>query len=206
MPTPSPPLPPADAAWDARYPPALCAAAAFHFAPLAITHAASDWLAARARATGLPVADLGAGAGKFCVAAAARHPNVRWVGLEIRPALLAEAERWRSGYALGNLSFRDANITTHPLDGYAGAFCFNPFYERLDASATELGDGVSRGRAAYREACTGLRQNLSSTPPGFRLAAYYCHGPELPAGWSIYNELRVDRLEGLIRPRRAAAQ
>lgn len=201
MPPPPPPLPPTDAAWDARYPPALRAAAAYHFAPLAVAHAAADWLAAHARATGRPVADLGAGAGKFCLAAAARHPDVAWVGLEIRPALLAEAERWRAGFGLANARFAEADVTAHDLAPYAGAFCFNPLYERLDASATELGGGVPRGREAYREACAGLRQNLGRRGrPGFRLAAYYCHGPEVPAGWTLDWAPGHDRLAGWVRP------
>ena len=195
------PYPPVDDdAWDARYPPALRPAAALHFAPVRVAELAADWLAAAARAVQRPVIDLGAGAGKFCLVAAERHRDVEWVGAELRPALLAEAERQRAAAGLDNLCLLTADITTLELAPYAGAFLFNPFYEQLDASATELGPGLLRGRAAYRAACAGLRQNLTHAPADFRLVAYYCHGPELPAGWRSGREACDGRLEEWIKP------
>lgn len=190
------PLPTSDAAWDARYPPDLRVAAPLHFVPLATARAASDWLAQHARASGKPVVDLGAGAGKFVLAAADRHPGVEWVGLELRASLLGEAERWRREARLANVGFAKADITAADLGAYAGAFCFNPFYEQLDASARGLGDGLPRGRAAYRAACASLRENVARVGPGFALATYFCHGPEIPAQWRRTWEAEDGRLVG----------
>lgn len=195
-------LPSTDEAWADRYPPHLAAAAEFHFAPLEIAHAASDWLAEGARAAGKPIVDLGAGAGKFCLAAAARHSDVEWVGAEIRPALVAEARRLQAGFGLLNCRFAEADITSSDLTPYAGAFLFNPFYEQLDASADELGDGLPRGRDAYRRACAALRQNLALLGGRFRLATYYCHGPEVPTGWGQVWVPALDRLAGWTRAER----
>ena len=176
-----PDLPSDDAAWDALYAGALATAAPLHFTDLATVYAASDWLVA---AGGTRFVDLGSGTGKFVLAAAARHPDVAWWGVELRPELHAIAEEARVRYGIGNAHFSLADLRDFPLTGFAGAYVFNPFGELLDPRP-DLGAGGlgERGTAAYRASRGALRQNLRRTPEGFRVTTYYCEEGQVPRGY-----------------------
>ena len=176
-----PALPTDDDAWDGLYAGALAGAAGFHFTDLATAHAASDWLVAGG---GTRFVDLGSGTGKFVLAAAARHPDVQWWGAELRPELHAVAEDWRRRYGLANAHFAQVDLRDFPLAGFAGAYVFNPFGELLDPRPDLGADGLGeRGAVAYRASLGALRQNLSTTPEGFRLATYYCGEGQVPRGY-----------------------
>lgn len=171
-----PALPADDAAWDARYGPAFTAAAPLHFTDLATVRRASDWLTARlADGEAARFVDLGSGAGKFVLAAAARHPAVQWWGVERRGELHTVAEEWRRRYGVDNAHFVRGDLRDFPLDGFAGAYVFNPFGELLDPRPDLGTAGLGpRGTAAYRAAVRALRQNLRGVGEGFRLATYFC--------------------------------
>ncbi len=191
-------LPTSDAAWRARLSPEWLAAAEFHFTELAVAHRASDWLVARAGAGAHTFADLGAGAGTFCLAAAERHPGYAWRGIELRPGLVAEAERWRDEYNLRNCDFAVGDITTAELPAYSGAYLFNPFGELLDPRP-DLGQDLVRGTEAYRAACVGLRQNLLHTRPGFALVSYFTAGDEIPEAFERAWAAEDEKLVGWVR-------
>ena len=174
-----------DAEWDAAYGPRLAAAAGVHFTDLASVHRASDYLAGGARGTGEgALVDLGSGAGKFVLAAAARHPACIWRGVEARPELVAEAEAWRARYGVPNARFERGDLLEVDLADYAGAYLFNPFAELLDARP-DLGGGLGAwGREGFRAGVGALRQNLSRAAEGFRLVTYYCEEGQVPEGYA----------------------
>ena len=176
------PLPETDADWDRRYGPALAPAAGLHFSDLAAVRRAADFLAAGPQAA-RGVIDLGAGAGKFVLAAADRHPGLPWVGVDFSEGLLAEAEAWRTRHGLHNAHFLHADLLDVPLAGYGGAYVFNPFGGLLDPDAS--GGLIARGRdvAAYRRCVGALRQNVRDVEPGFRLVTYYCEEGQVPSGY-----------------------
>lgn len=178
----APTLPEDDRAWDRRYGAQLAAAAALHFSDLAAVVAASDFLAAGV-ASARGVVDLGAGAGKFVVAAAARYPALPWIGVDFSEGLIAEAEAWRTRYGLPNAHFLHADLLTFPLAGYGGAYVFNPFGGLLDPDAS--GGLIARGRdvESYRRSVLALRQNLRDVRAGFRLVTYFCEEGQVPAGY-----------------------
>ena len=178
-----PDLPTDDAAWDALYAGGRSAAAAFHFTDLPTVRRVGDWLVEGLhRGQDARFVDLGSGTGKFVLAAAARHPDVQWWGVELRPELHAVAEDWRARYGVANAHFVRADLRDFRLEGFAGAYVFNPFGELLDPRPDLGTEGLgARGPAAYREALGALRQNLGRVGEGFRLATYYC-GEEVTGG------------------------
>ena len=177
-------LPETDEEWDAAYGAGLTAAAGWHFTDLASAHRASDYLAGGVAGTGeRACVDLGSGAGKFVLAAAARHPARVWHGVEARPRLVAEAEAWRARYGVPNARFEAGDLLEVNFADYAGAYLFNPFGELLDARP-DLGGGLrARGREGFRAGVGALRQNLSRAPEGFRLVTYYCEEGQVPEGY-----------------------
>ena len=178
----TPHLPGTDADWDRRYGPGLDVAAALHFSDLDAARRAADFLAVGALAP-RGVIDLGAGAGKFVIAAAARHPDIAWVGVDFSETLVHEAEAWRERYRIANAHFLHADLLTVPLSGYGGAYVFNPFGGLLDPDHS--GGLIARGRdvEAYRRSVGALRQNLRDAPAGFRLVTYFCEAAQVPRGY-----------------------
>ena len=187
------PLPTSDAAWHARLHPAWRAAADLQFTELSAVARVSDWLVASVTGPGKRFVDLGSGAGKFCLAAAERHPDHEWHGVELRPDLVAEAVRWRVRHGIGNACFHGGDITHWPLDGFDGAYLFNPFAELLDPRP-DLGAGLGHGTAAFRRAGADLRQNLRAAPSGFALATYFVEEAQVPSGFRCV--FRADKLLG----------
>ena len=205
------PLPTSDEEWVAALPPEIAAAAAMYFSELTVVHTASDWLVAQVSARlgerpGRSVAlarrrfvDLGAGAGKFCLAAAGRHPGADWVGVEHRAALLAEAERLRESYRLHNCRFDAGEIAGVALGGFDGAYAFNPFGELLDARPGLAPVGAV-GLDAYRASRETLCAQLLDAPRGFALVGYYLAPGDVPTGaYHLLWRGEAGRLEGWIR-------
>ena len=166
-----------DEYWDAHYPDVLRRHAEFHFTPLAIADEAMAYLTAPRPPA--HIVDIGAGAGKFCVSAALRHPRARLVGVELRRALVLEAHRWIVGYGLDNCRVREVDAAACDLTGYTGAYLFNPFYEHLDPDS-RIDDSLLAGREHFDHACGSLQQRLRSCGRGFRLVTYFSHGGEVP--------------------------
>ena len=194
----STPLPATDVAWTERYPPWLATAAQFQFSELTVIAAASDWLAAHANLAPRRIVDLGAGAGKFCLAAAERHPHYIWIGIEHRRALVDEAEAWRRQHELSNAAFEVANLTSVELGAFAGGFCFNPFDELLDTKPN-FSPVAGTGAVAFRKSLAALRQQLSDAPLGFALATYYLAESALPESYQRVWQGPDKRLLGWIK-------
>ena len=179
-------------------PASLTDAAELHFSPLDVIEAASDWLVASSAHTDQRFVDLGAGTGKFCLLSAMRHPAPHWMGVELRPHLLREAERTRIEADLANCSFQLGDLTAVDLQGFAGAYLFNPLTEALDPRP-DLGRDLPYGAETYRAWRGALRQRLSEAPPGFRLATYFCEASMLPPGYRAEWQGPAEQLVGWMR-------
>ncbi len=183
-----------DAAWNGHYTGDLARAAEFHFTPLATCTTASKWLAGVAG----PVVDIGAGAGKFLLAAALQYPATTWVGLERRSWLVAEGKRWIAAGKLANVVLAKADASLTNLKAFNGAYVFNPFYEHLDAGSN-LDQDCLAGSQFYIDKCSALRQNLAQTPAKFRLVTYFCYGGEIPGSFEQVWEDEEQKLKGWLQ-------
>jgi SAM-dependent methyltransferase len=152
-----------------------------HFTPVDVARRAAAWLTAAGAGE---VADLGAGAGKFCLVAAATSP-ARFTGIERRPGLVQAARALAARMGLDNAQFVHGDLRTVPLRRYQAFYVYDPFAEveadedeRLDPSlpVPDRAAGVAALLARLAEAPVGTRVAMfcglgGPTPPGYRRVA-----------------------------------
>lgn len=87
------------------------------------------------------VLDVGAGAGKFCLAAAAKAPGIEFVGVEHRADLVTAAQELGTRLGLRNAHFSHGDATQTSWADFDAFYVFNAFAEndfpaedRFDAS------------------------------------------------------------------------
>ncbi len=178
---------PRDRAFDRFLPDELQAVSCQHWTPLIVAKRAAAWFYDFNIRT---VADIGSGAGKFCVAAAL-FGRCHFTGLEQRPQLVTAAR------ALARLFKVDDRVlfiqgalgeVSHPIaEAY---YLFNPFGENLFSQIEQLGDGVELSKERYVRDIAVTEDLLRRAPVGTYVLTYNGFGGRVP---SSYDEIRVAR-------------
>ena len=178
---------PRDRAFDRFLPDELQAVSCQHWTPLIVAKRAAAWFYDFNIRT---VADIGSGAGKFCVAAAL-FGRCHFTGLEQRAQLVAAAR------ALARLFKVDDRVlfiqgalgeVSHPIaEAY---YLFNPFGENLFSQIDQLGDGVELSKERYVRDIAVTEDLLRRAPVGTYVLTYNGFGGRVP---SSYDEIRVAR-------------
>lgn len=178
---------PRDRAFDRFLPDELQAVSCQHWTPLIVAKRAAAWFYELNIRT---VADIGSGAGKFCVAAAL-FGRCHFTGLEQRPQLVTAAR------ALARLFKVDDRVlfiqgalgeVSHPIaEAY---YLFNPFGENLFSQIDQLGDGVELSKERYVRDIAVTEDLLRRAPVGTYVLTYNGFGGRVP---SSYDEIRVAR-------------
>jgi hypothetical protein len=135
------------------------------------------------------VADLGAGAGKFCLVGAATQPQATFTGLEVRSGLVQVARDLARRLGLPNAQFVKADLRRAPLGRYQAFYVYDPFSEAAAEEDERLDPWVpTEDRAADVAA---LLARLEAAPAGARLAMFCGLGGPEPAGWALDGEVLV---------------
>lgn len=178
--------PGADAAFDRLLPAELRKVSGDYWTPVAVVRRVAGWL--RAERVG-SIVDVGAGAGKFCVATALLT-SCHVTGLEQRPSLVAVA---RSLAALLGVDDRVrvvegsfGDVPTPSADAY---YLFNPFGEYAFSPARDLDDGIQFSEQAYTRDVDALTRLLARAPIGTVVVTLNGFGADPP---STYEQIRVD--------------
>ncbi|HEX7481258.1 MAG TPA: class I SAM-dependent methyltransferase [Polyangiales bacterium] len=178
--------PPPDSSFDRLLPPSLRQVSRQHWTPLHIAVRAATWLDAVGVSS---VVDIGAGPGKFCVAAALAG-NFEITGLEQRPRLLAAARELARTFAVDDrVSFVQGalgEVATPLADAY---YLYNPFGENLFGCRERVDEDVELGRERYDRDVATIELLLRHAPVGTYVLTYNGFGGKLPAS---YREVRSD--------------
>ncbi len=172
---------PPDAAFDRFLPASLRALSPHHWTPLPVVKRASEWL----DSLGIRcVVDIGAGAGKFCVAGAL-FSGCRFIGLEQRPSRVASAHTLarlfgvddRVRFVCGALG----QVPTPVGDAY---YFFNPFDNALgDMDDQETGVGLRIDQ--HQPAVTIAEAILRRAPGGTCVLTHYGFGGRVPESYRL---------------------
>jgi SAM-dependent methyltransferase len=178
-------VPVADARFDRLLPPALQRLAGLHFTPVAVAVRAAAWLTA---AGAERVADLGSGAGKFCLVGAATAPAT-FTGIELRAGLVQVARDLARRMGLPGAQFVQGDLRRAPLARYQGFYLYDPFSESAAEEDERLDPWVpTADRAADVAALLG---RLREVAPGTRLAMFCGLGGAEPDGWALEGQEQV---------------
>ena len=178
---------PSDRAFDAFLPEDLRRASGEYWTPLAVALRAAQWL----REIGARcVIDIGAGPGKFCIAAALAGEG-DYVGLEHRHRLVTEA-RWLARLFGVNdrVRFIEGTLVETPLPAADAYYLYNPFAENLFGPGGYLDREVGLGCDRYALDVGAAQSMFRRAPAGTIVVTYNGFGGLMPASYEL---LRVER-------------
>jgi SAM-dependent methyltransferase len=167
-----------------------------HWTPLVAAFRVAAWLDSQGTRTML---DIGAGAGKLCVAAAMGARRCRFVGLERRPHLVTAARELARGFGVADrVEFIEGELGAVALPDSDAYYCFNPFGENIMDPEDWLDDTVDLGPERMSRDIELLELLLERARVGVHLITYYRAGCRLPTSFEqidshtdLPNQLRL---------------
>jgi predicted RNA methylase len=178
---------PADGAFDCFLPEDLRDLSADQYSPLEVALAAANWL----KEGGVrSVVDIGAGPGKFCIAAALAG-DLELVGLEQDPRLVVVARSLAQLFRVEDrVRFVHGTLDDHALPPADAYYLYNPFAQHLFAPNDDPGWGMSPNYERYRRDVMTVQDALRRAPAGTVVLTYNGFGGLMPAS---YETCRIDR-------------
>jgi SAM-dependent methyltransferase len=186
-----------DAAFDERLPLALQIHASTFFTPINVAAYAAHLLAP---SPGMTVLDVGAGAGKFCIAAGLAVPTCEFVGVEWRPHLVDLANALARELRVPNVRFIQGDALELDWSMFDSFYLFNPFAELNDEDVS-LDRTIEVDPDSFIRCVCGVRQKLASARIGTRVVTYHGFGAPPPVGYktSLADPVLWRRLEMWIK-------
>ncbi len=153
---------------------------------------------------GARLLDIGSGAGKFCIIAAA-VANARVSGVEQRGHLVEVASQTAASFGV-DVDFRTGTLADcHPRH-FDGFYLFNPFAENLCSSTHRLDDTVELSEARFVRDVAGVEYFLRGASVGTRVVTYCGFGGHMPRGYvRVLRERAGGILELWVRTERRTA-
>jgi hypothetical protein len=169
-----------DAIFDSLFPIHIRQLSAIHWTPLQVAFKAAAFLVTDIHSC---IIDVGAGAGKFCIAGSHCFSN-SFTGIEQRKDLATTGNKVISRLGIQNAKLLCSNSTTHDLSAYTGIYFYNSFHENLILSDNAEGK-IQKSGALYDLYTAHLMEQLIAMPTGTRLATYWLSVPEVPGCYNL---------------------
>jgi len=172
---------PPDAAFDRFLPASLRALSSQHWTPLRVVKRASEWL----DSLGVHrVVDVGAGAGKFCVAGAL-FSQCSFIGLEQRARRVVSARKLAGLFGVDEqvcfVHGALGHVPTPVADAY---YFFNPF-DDPSGDVDDRETDVSERRDQHEPAVAIAEALLRRAPGGTYVLTYNGFGGRIPASYRL---------------------
>jgi SAM-dependent methyltransferase len=178
----SAPTPLEDLAFDAAYPAPIRRVSRRFWTPVAVARRAAElFRKAGARRT----LDVGAGAGKFVLAAAASVPEIEFVGIEQRADLVEVARRVQFELGVRNAQFRRADFTRVSWASFDSFYFFNPLAENLFATGDRIDDRVELTDERFVREVLWVERALREAPLGSLVVTYHGSSTRMPACYDL---------------------
>jgi len=174
-----------DDSFDERLPADLRVRASTFFTPVHVAECAARLLTT---SPGTTVLDVGAGAGKFCIAAALAVPSCKFIGVEWRPHLVALANALADELAVPNVRFIHGDALDLDWSSFDSFYFFNPFAEQSDESEFRLDRTIDVDPDNFIRCVYGAREKLASARVGTRVVTYHGFGASPPRGYEPSRE------------------
>jgi hypothetical protein len=169
-----------DAAFDTLYPVYIQQLSALHWTPLDVARKAAAYLAPDADAR---VIDVGAGAGKFCIAGG-HYTRGSFTGIEQRKNFVTIGNKAIKQLKLDKVSLLYGNFTELDMRAYTGVYFFNSFHENI-VHDDALDKKIELSGELYNSYTAHLHAQLTAMAPGTRLATYWLSITEIPGSYRL---------------------
>jgi SAM-dependent methyltransferase len=169
-----------------RFLPVALQASSPHWTPLAVALKTAAWF----RELGVKtVVDVGAGAGKPCVAIALAS-ECELTGIEQRAGLVAAARELAQLFAVADrVRFVHAELASAPLPAADAYYLYNPFGENLLPPGDCIDRDVELNEHRHQREVAWFERQLALAPPATYVVEYAGFGGRMPAG---YRQLDAD--------------
>lgn len=171
-----------DAAFDTVYPSRIRAVSRRFWTPLVVARRAAELFR---QAGARRVLDVGAGAGKFVLVAAATAPEVRFVGVEQREHLVEVARQTQARLQIANAFFVVGDATKMSWLGFNGAYFFNPLAENLFVDGDQLDNTVELTESRFFGDVQRVERILRRAPIGMAVVSYHGISGRMPACYEL---------------------
>ena len=182
-----------DTSFDLLYPREIRGLSSRFWTPVDVARVAARLLRdAGARS----VLDVGAGVGKFALAAAAAAPEMTFEGVEHRVHLVELALQVAARFDIANATFRCGDATRESWHRFDALYFFNPFAENLFALTDRFDDRVGLSRERFFGDVLRVESALRAARVGTAVVTYHGMGGRIPSSYELVRDLpaRNDRL------------
>lgn len=179
-----------DEVFDDLYPIYIRNLSAIHWTPLQVAETAARFLAPDERAH---VLDIGAGAGKFCIAGAYHTPG-SFTGIEQRRNFVTIGNKVIRELQLERVSLLHGNFMSLDLKQFTGIYFYNSFHENI-VHSDSLDNKIELSSELFDEYSVHFYEQLSAMPVGTRLATYWLAITEVPSSYKICDILFDGKLK-----------
>ncbi len=166
-----------DDAFDAVYPACIRLLSGRFWTPVAVARRAADLLY---HAGAHRVLDVGAGSGKFVLAAASAAPRLDFVGVEQRPHLVEAARRACLQLGVSNAHFQVADVTSMSWEGFDAFYFFNPLAENLFVQCEQIDDRVELTEKRFAREVLRIERALRKARLGTVVVTYHGSSVRMP--------------------------
>ena len=174
-----------DVSFDAVYPEDIRRISSRFWTPVATAKRAATLLHdAGARR----VLDVGSGAGKFALVAAASFPELFVVGVEQRVELVEVAGAARSTIGVNNVRFVHGDATDALWGDYDGFYFYNSFAENLFDPGDRIDDRTTLSFARFARDVQRTFALLRSLPAGVSIATFYGSSGRIPSAFELVHQ------------------
>lgn len=179
-----------DKAFDSHYPIYIRELSELHWTPLAVAAAAARYLG---RNETDRVLDIGAGAGKFCIAGSHYAPG-HFTGIEQRKNFVNAGNKLIKTLGYTRATILHGNFMDMDLKEYTGIYFFNSFHENIVLSDA-LDEKIELSSDLYELYTSHLLTQLRAMPAGTRLATYWLSITEIPGSYRLV----AQQFDGLLK-------
>ena len=179
-----------DEEFDSLYPMKIKMLSSTHWTPVEVAKKAIAFLDQKG---GNSVLDLGSGAGKFCLIAAA-NSDAKILGVEQRENLVQISRKLADKFKLDRVNFIHGDLKDLDFKNYDAFYFFNSFEENIN-----LKDRLDKDNridfVQYRSYIDLIRRKFDEVAVGTRIVTYCGEAAEIPESFRLVNSSNKGKLK-----------
>jgi hypothetical protein len=179
-----------DEAFDSMYPVYVRELSEIHWTPLSVIEVAARFLGTDEDAR---IIDIGAGAGKFCIAGSHYAPGY-YTGIEQRKNFVRVGNKLIKQLGCERAELIHGNFIDISLAQYTGIYFFNSFHENIVISDS-LDEKIERTTELYELYNKHFLEQLNAMPVGTRLVTFWLALSEIPGTY----RMEASHFDGLLK-------
>jgi len=179
-----------DEEFDSLYPMKIRKLSGTHWTPVEVAKKAIAFLD---YAGGKAVLDLGSGAGKFCLVAAA-NSEARITGVEQRENLVQLSKKLALKYKVNEVDFIHGDLKNLDFRKYDAFYFFNSFEENINLK-DKLDKEASINFEQYHAYIELIREKFDTATVGTRIVTYCGDACEIPESYLLLNSSNKGKLK-----------